>query len=393
MSSNVPPEVLAKLESMQPIWRIARPATRDAAGKKVYSTSAIEESVFADDGKTMPILRSFSDIEEREIDWLWPGHFPRDMVSMIVGEEGVGKSFVTIDMAARVSAGAPWPDGSGNAPHGKVILIAGEDHPECVIAGRLRNAGADKSKVRIMDGVLTPDKRLVQFHAKDQLLALDLAVAGVAPCHLVIIDPVNAFMGDSDQNAIADVRDTLNGLVLLAARRHVAIVLVSHWNKGNGNDKERVIGSRGFNALSRSTWTVKQDKKTRECVFMQTKCNIASWVSGQYFGLDSSGKMTWGDPCTARDTREAFPHLAAGVQNRKESNPRRAKKSSPGVRAEKQLHRWLSFGKRRRSILIEKWAAAGNCENTLKSAARRLGVVSSFLESNRNKGVWWSLPE
>ena len=59
-----------------------------------------------------PDLVRMSEIEPREIVWLWENRFPAGQISLIVGTPGFGKSFVTCDMAARISVGAAWPDGT-----------------------------------------------------------------------------------------------------------------------------------------------------------------------------------------------------------------------------------------------------------------------------------------
>ena len=45
-----------------------------------------------------------------EVQWLWPNRIPLGMVTLIEGAEGAGKSFVALDVAARVSRGALWPE-------------------------------------------------------------------------------------------------------------------------------------------------------------------------------------------------------------------------------------------------------------------------------------------
>src|SRR5579863_10600519 len=44
-----------------------------------------------------------------DVQWLWPGRIPRGMVTLVEGAEGAGKSFVALDVAARVSRGLGWP--------------------------------------------------------------------------------------------------------------------------------------------------------------------------------------------------------------------------------------------------------------------------------------------
>src|SRR6266542_294107 len=63
--------------------------------------------------KPGPLLRRLSDVVPQPVEWLWPQRFAVGKLSLIFGDPGKGKSFITLDMAARVSTGANWPDGSG----------------------------------------------------------------------------------------------------------------------------------------------------------------------------------------------------------------------------------------------------------------------------------------
>lgn len=59
--------------------------------------------------------------------WLIPGWLEYDSVAQIYGESGVGKSFVALDLACRVSRGMRWPaDGQADAGPLKVGYIAAE---------------------------------------------------------------------------------------------------------------------------------------------------------------------------------------------------------------------------------------------------------------------------
>src|SRR5262245_22283017 len=100
-----------------------------------------------------PILRRMSDIEPREMTWLWPNRIPLGCITALVGKPGEGKSFLTTDIAARVSTGSPWPDGCGIAPRGEVLMIAIEDDPEMTIRPRLDAHHADPRRVVLLEGV------------------------------------------------------------------------------------------------------------------------------------------------------------------------------------------------------------------------------------------------
>ena len=83
-------------------------------------------------------------MDEKPIEWLWPGYVPMGKLTLIEGESASGKSFVAADVAARVSRGQPWPGRiQGPQPAGDVIVVAFEDSREDTLAPRLRQAGAN----------------------------------------------------------------------------------------------------------------------------------------------------------------------------------------------------------------------------------------------------------
>jgi len=55
------------------------------------------------------------DVTPTRVQWLWPGRLPSGHLAMIDGDTGLGKSFVTLDLCARISAGEPFPDGAPTA--------------------------------------------------------------------------------------------------------------------------------------------------------------------------------------------------------------------------------------------------------------------------------------
>jgi len=57
-----------------------------------------------------PKTLCLADLPRQDVDWLWPGRIPIGKVTLLVGDPGVGKSLVALDIAARVTRGAPWPD-------------------------------------------------------------------------------------------------------------------------------------------------------------------------------------------------------------------------------------------------------------------------------------------
>ena len=69
---------------------------------------------------------SLSDIQEYQLRWLWEQRVLRGKITLLDGDPDLGKSLITLDLAARVTTGKPMPDGTPGI-QGTVILIAPED--------------------------------------------------------------------------------------------------------------------------------------------------------------------------------------------------------------------------------------------------------------------------
>ncbi|TYT27258.1 AAA family ATPase [Luteimonas viscosa] len=219
-------------------WLDANP-TATAADMLALPTVAPKES-------GVQLLRA-SDIQPKAIDWAWQGYLARRMLTLIAGNGGTGKTTLALSLAATISRGGKWPDGT-TAPVGNVIIWSGEDAIAEVLVPRLREAGADMARIHFVgngDQVFDP--------ATD-MPALEHAACRITDLALVIVDPiVSMVQGDSHKNA--EVRRGLQPLLNLAADTGAAVVGITHYAKNTAgrSTAERVIGSVAFNAVARVT--------------------------------------------------------------------------------------------------------------------------------------------
>jgi putative DNA primase/helicase len=224
--------------------------------QKIADLAAVMDGIQQETGQVGARAVCADSIKGKAVRWLWPNRIPIGMVSIIAGEPGVGKSFLSMMMAATVSTGSCWPDAPG-PDRGGALIITGEEDPDYSIIPRLESNGADKSRVFILE---PPDLDLSQGVGR-----LREIIRQVPDCRLVGIDPVNCFMGNSDQNNNSDVRRTMGNLKRLAEDTGTAIVLITHFTKkvdlGTVN---RILGSVGFVAAARSVWAVVWDREDPE---------------------------------------------------------------------------------------------------------------------------------
>jgi hypothetical protein len=97
-----------------------------------------------------PVLVRMDKVTRRRIEWLWPSRIPIGRLTLLAGEQGAGKSFLTTDITARVTTGSPWPNTVSPAPRGDVLMIAAEDDEGDTVGPRLDSAHADCSKVHLL---------------------------------------------------------------------------------------------------------------------------------------------------------------------------------------------------------------------------------------------------
>ena len=210
--------------------------------------------------------------ESLPVPWLWPGKITLGGLTLIAGDPGVGKSLISLDLAARVSTGRAFP---GEDPEflrksTGVVVISGEDSVYSTIVPRLKAMGADLRRIAIMTPVqfFAPGKepRVVGTLRLDRgLKLLHDAMDSVEDCRLVVIDPITTFIG-ADVSRAQAVRAVLTAMMgQLLYRRHLSVVMVAHLNKTRRRTAlSGVGGCMSFTAMARSAWLVTRDPKERE---------------------------------------------------------------------------------------------------------------------------------
>jgi hypothetical protein len=213
------------------------------------------------------------------IKWLWPGRIPSGMYSLLAGNPGVGKSTIAFSIAAIVSTGGKWPFSEDRATAGTVVIMSAEDDPKYTIVPRLMAAGADLTRVKMIQSVA----RLMEDgeHVIDAplLLSQDMgqlnAVLDEYPdARLLILDPLSAYLGVKDSHRDADVRQVLGPLTDLAAKHEVSILGITHLNKAAGHSAiARFMGSTGIIAAARAAFLATWHED--ELMLLPVKSNVA----------------------------------------------------------------------------------------------------------------------
>jgi len=329
-----------------------------------------------------PIFVRMEDVEAKPIHWLWQDRIPAAMLSLLVGIEGTGKTFVGLDMAARITAGRPWPDAQGpqDAPTpGNVIILTSEDHLEFTIRPRLNAMQADPARIVALKGVTGPAGDEF-FDVLRHLPALETLTRNVGDVRLVLIDPLTAFLGATDQNRNGEVRTALARLSDLAERYGCAIVGISHLSKDTGKQAiHRTIGSVAFSATARAVWLVSEDKQDSERrLLVPVKMNLGPMAKSLAFRVKDMA-VIW--------EAGQFDYAADDVLTALDANQRTAIDE-----AVEWLRSLLADGRMQSKEIRRLARQEGITAETLKRARSKLGVVAEK-EGIGSMSVWYcSLP-
>lgn len=239
--------------------------------------------------------RPISEIEEKPIEWFWEPYIPLGRLSMLGGDPGAGKSFITTELAATLSKGGCFPGDKEPHEAGNTLMLAVEDDPADTIKPRLRNLSADLSKIFI-----TEDEIVLE---EDGFKAIKLMIKKTN-AKLVIIDPIVAFLGSKmDMNRANEVRQVMKGLSKIAREFNIAMLVVRHnrkENAGAGNTKAIYagMGSIDFTASVRSELAVTTSPNGLHFL-NHIKANSGMKGKSLTYSIrsldDGSGMFEWGD--------------------------------------------------------------------------------------------------
>ncbi len=316
-----------------------------------------------------------SDVEREVVRWLWPGRMPLGMMTVIDGHPGQGKSTLSLDLAARVSAGQSMPFSDGPPISGGVVLLSAEDSLGATVRPRLEAAGADLQRIVALSTMGEGAERRVLSIPED-LEAVEQAMAQV-DAKLVVVDPLSSFVsGRIDMHRDGDVRRALSALADLASRTGAAVILVRHLRKSaTGDPLLRGLGSVGIIAAARAGLLVAPDPADEDVrVIASTKGNLAPAAPSIRWRLQSVGdvaRVEWIEECST----SAHELLA------EDGSGRRAEAREDAVEF---LQSTLANGPVRSTIVTDRAAQAGIAERTLWRAKNALDVTSY-----RESGAWW----
>jgi len=236
------------------------------------------------------LYTTMEDIAVENIDWLWYPYIPYGKITIMHGDGGDGKTFVSLAIASLLTKGGLLPECDEPLEPANVIFQTAEDGYGDTIKPRLMRLGADCSKVIVINeenkSLSLTDNRLEQVITEHNV-------------KMVILDPIQAYLGaDVDMHRANEVRPVLKHLGNLAHKTGCAIILIGHLNKnGSGKSQYRGLGSIDITAAARSVLVfgkVKNDDTNPDLrAFVQSKANLAPSGLGIAYELSIEKGFNW----------------------------------------------------------------------------------------------------
>jgi hypothetical protein len=338
-------------------------------------------------------FRSAADIEPQRIDWLWQPYLPLGELTLLDGDPGVGKSTLTVAIAAALVRGDALPGAERPAVFASdatVLITSAEDDAEKIIRPRLdvlRLTQEQLARIRI-------EEQPFNLEEPGHRLELEAAIRDHRAAFL-IVDPLVAYLGETDTNTDARVRVVLGPLSKIAQATGCTVLGLRHLTK---TSRDRALyrggGSIGFAAAARSVLLAGRDPdrehgyalthlKTNYGRFGPTLGYEVTAVKVPTLGKDQErGRITW----TGERTDLSANRMLAPED---EQEP-----AGETQRAQAFLERTLANG----PVLVKTVKEGAEAENinprTLRRAKDGLGVESvQHRDAKGRTSSWaWRLP-
>lgn len=210
---------------------------------------------FVQENKTKELkLICFDDVKTEQPKWIWYPYLPLGTIVLLVGDPGIGKTYIALWIASILSNGGKFPFDTNNQNEdfgpSNVIFQNGEDGVSYTLKQRLELLKADFKHIYMID-------ESDNMFRLDDLALFEESLKRLSP-KLVIIDPIQRYIPEGkSMDKANDVRGILSPIRDLAEKYNCTIIIIMHRNKGTKSPSMyRALGSIDFVGTARSMLTV-----------------------------------------------------------------------------------------------------------------------------------------
>jgi putative DNA primase/helicase len=328
-----------------------------------------------------------TEAEMKKVDWLWSNHLARGKITMLAGDSAMGKSQISINLAAALTKGGTWPDGD-EAPSGSVIFLTAEDAIDDTVAPRLVAAGADLSRVCFLKCVRV-DGQPRSFSVQNHMELIAQKARDLGDVAMVVIDPITAYLGsDIDSHRISDVRAALLPLEKFAEEMNIAVLCITHPPKSPSLKALNFIaGSGAFTHAPRLAFIVIEDPDAPgRKLLLAIKNTLGRKADGMGYSIVSAFVGPGDSILTSRiewDDRPVYMDADEVLRAHAEKNKAKARDE-----AESFLRTKMEPGESYPAAdIFKQAAAAGIAERTLRRARRDVGIKKA--KNGFGGKMWW----
>ena len=270
--------------------------------------------------KRTPTLVRMDTVEREDVSYLWPPYIPLGKPTNLEGDPGLGKSFIALTVSAIVTKGYPFPSAdlegftmkASDLPPSNVIYMTGEDGLADTLKPRLEAAGADCSRVFVLQTYKSEHKNGDEKEHPFSLQDVDVLEQALQEtgAKLIVIDPIQGYLGRGvDMNQANDVRPVLSAVGQLADKYRCAIISIRHLAKSVRSPLHKGLGSVDFTAFARSQLLV--GKHNGQTVMTHAKSSLAPAGKSLAYEL-RDGRLYWlgASDSTPEDVANPLPPTA-----------------------------------------------------------------------------------
>lgn len=355
-------------------WRRAHPETTNKAKKA-----------------NQPAFTLLSDVQAMAVHWLWPYYMPQGKLTLLEGDPEVGKTWLSMDVMARLTRGEalPWFSDQTPSPHLMtprfVVYMQAEDGVADTIRPRFDALGGDPSRLILLHGQRANGSKEEEPITLQDISVIESVLKRYEPA-LLVVDPLQAYLGARvDMHRANQTRPILTALSRLAEQYGCAVLCLRHLSKAS-QDRTlyRGLGSIDFAAAARSVLLAgfdPEDPQRQSRVLIHAKSSLAP--QGQSLSYEiREGRFVWLGPSTM--TAERFF-----------ARPRDEEEQSDLDEATEFLRLLLANGPLASQEIRKEAKKEGISEATLRRAKKQAGVKSlrAGAESRgQGRGMWlWQL--